>query len=434
VSARWRLATTILLLSAIGFGVNAHVATELDRRAAFADWDTLFGSDPNWYLRRLTDGTYSSKRHPLLGVLVHQPARAIGAVAAASAGADERAARRRSVLLASPLAGAARTALLIALCVTIGTGLRFAALIALLDIASLSRLIFGSMPESYAATAVALTWMFYLTARALKAAPGAPISAAAWLACGIFGTGVTLTNIVPFAILLFAVYHARGLGWSRAALRSGRLAGSVLIAIVMLHVASLALVQPDPPVETRAATAPASAGAPIATPRLENLSPFVRFRPLAIVRQLPLIATATFVGPPPAIDPRPPLPSGQPHARAQFRMPTTSLTPAWAWCVAMVTLAVGVGIAGARSASPWRPLFRANAAILAFNLALFTLWGGGNIFMFTLHWQPCLLLVFAAGPLATGRMRTAAAATLVAFVAMAIVWNATFLHTMWQAL
>jgi hypothetical protein len=439
VNTGWRLAATIALLSTLGFAANAYVAVEFDRRAAYADWETLFNSDPNWYLPRLTDGTYSSKRHPLLHLFVHQPARAIAALTSATFGRDERAVRRQVVILAAPVASAAKTALLVALCARLGIGLRFAALIALVDITSLSRLVFGSIPESFSATALALVWMFYVAARTLRNGPDAPISFAAWFTCGLFGMGVTLTHIVPFAILLVAVNRVRRLDWLNAAARSVGLVGLVLVAGVVLHVASQALVQPDPNDQEKKPGIGSAAGGPGSTPQpLQNVTPFVRFRPLEILRQLrqlPLVTVATFLGPPPTIIPTMLPATDRPHAHAYFVMPTTELNGEWLWCLSIVAITIGTAaLAAWRFASAWQPLILANGVILLFNLALFTVWGGGNIFMFTLYWQPCFLLLLATGALAADRLGILMSIVLVALVAMAVIWNTRFLEVMWRAL
>ena len=427
----------ILFVSAVGFAVNTFVTTEFDRRAAYQDWETLFGSDPNWYLPRLTDGTYSSRRHPLLHVFVHVPARAVAGVVSGVTGTDEGRVRRQVVLLASPAASAAKTALLLAMCLALGLGLPFSILIALLDMASLSRLVFGSIPESFGATALALTWMLYLTARALLDDANAPFRRTAWFVCGLFAIGVTLTNAVPFAIVLLAVLVGRGLEWTNAVIRSLGIAGLVLLTVGILHLASQVLVRPDPQERAAPLAAPTLANPPVAEPPapLGNIAPFVKLRPMALLRQLPLVTAATFLGPPPTVRPAPPPAQSRPHARVQLRVPATELTGEWLWCLAVVSLALGVALFAARGTPvSLRPLRLAVAAILGFNLALFSVWGGASIFMFTLHWQPCLLVLLAVGGLRSTRATSAATTVYAALLAMEVVWNVRFLQLAWGAL
>lgn len=435
-SGRYSRLLAILFVSAVGFAVNTFVATEFDRRAAYQDWETLFGSDPNWYLPRLTDGSYSSKRHPLLHVFVHVPARALASFVSGVAGTDELRLRRQLVLLASPAASAAKTALLLAMCLALGLRLPFSILIALLDMASLSRLVFGSIPESFGPTALALTWMLYLTARALLDDATATFRRTAWFVCGLFAIGVTVTNAVPFAIVLLAVLVGRGLEWTNAVIRSLGIAGLVLLTVGILHLASQALVQPAPQ-ERASIAAPGPANPLVAEPPapLGNIAPFVKLRPMALLRQLPLVTGATFLGPPPTVRPAPPAAQSRPQARVQLRMSTTELTGEWLWCLAVVSVALGVALfAARRTPVSLRPLLLALGAILGFNLALFSVWGGANIFMFTLHWQPCLLVLLAVGGLRSTRATSAAVTVYAALLAMEVVWNARFLQLAWGAL
>ena len=435
-SGRYSPLLAILFVSAVGFAVNTFVTVEFDRRAAYQDWETLFGSDPNWYLPRLTDGTYSSKRHPLLHVFVHVPARAIAGFVSGVTGTDEGWLRRQVVLLASPAASAAKTALLLAMCLALGLRLPVSILIALLDMASLSRLVFGSIPESLGATALALTWMLYLTARALLDDANATFRRTAWFACGLFAIGVTLTNVVPFAIVLVAVLVGRGLEWRSAVIRSLGIAGLLLLTVGILHLASQVLVQPDPQERAAPITAPGPANPPVAGPPapLGNITPFVQLRPMALLRQLPLVTAATFLGPPPIVGPAPP-PAQNPQGRVKLRVPTTELTGEWLWCLAVVSVALGVALVAARRTPvSLRPLLLAVAAILGFNLALFSVWGSETIFIFTLHWQPCLLVLFALGGLGSTRLTSAAVTVYAALLAMEVVWNARFLQLAWGAL
>ena len=422
-----------LLLSAIGFGVNLYVATAFDERHAYEDWETLFSSDPNWYLRKLIDGTYASKRHPLFHVFVSMPARGLSHVAAAVTGADEATLRRQLLLLAAPLASGMKTALLLGFCVTLGLSLRWSVLIALVDIASLSRLIFGSIPESFGATALAMTWILLLTARTLRNPDAAP-SRGWWFACGLFALGVTITNVVPFGILLAIVLRVRLGNWVPALRQAGVMAMLVLLAGAVLHAISLPLVEPEPPRGARVASLqPAVAITSTATPEsIRQLRRFVLFAPQIMMKHLAGGTTSTFMAPP-AINL--PVPADR-RARTRLHVDTQAYTREWLACIAfvfVVFIAAVIAIPGVAGA---RPLFFGIIVVLAFNLALFSLWGtGDSVFLYTLHWQPFLVALLALALMTQARrLRPIVTASVFLFLGAEVLLNARFLSAAWRAL
>ena len=65
-SRQWAQRLLVMaLLSVVGFAANLYVATEFDKRHAYEEWETLFGSDPNWYLLKLIkrSGAPMARRH-----------------------------------------------------------------------------------------------------------------------------------------------------------------------------------------------------------------------------------------------------------------------------------------------------------------------------------------------------------------------------------
>jgi hypothetical protein len=135
-----------LFLSAIGFACCYRVAKELDVHGAFRDWDIWFASDPNFYLEKLERGAYTSKRHPLVYAFVYPPAWAASKAVDSITGVEEDSIRHKVLLLGTPLVAAAKTIFLLLLLSTLEMPLAFACVIALIDIASASRLAFGSIP------------------------------------------------------------------------------------------------------------------------------------------------------------------------------------------------------------------------------------------------------------------------------------------------
>jgi hypothetical protein len=65
---------------------------------------------------------------------------------------------------------------------------------------------------------------------------------------------------------------------------------------------------------------------------------------------------------------------------------------------------------------------------------MFTMWGGGYLFMYALHWQPCLLVLLAGGGMASGRVVSSVGAVYATLLVMEILWNVRFLESAWRAL
>jgi hypothetical protein len=66
---------------------------------------------------------------------------------------------------------------------------------------------------------------------------------------------------------------------------------------------------------------------------------------------------------------------------------------------------------------------------LVFNVAVFSFWGGHDYFMFTLHWQPCLLVLLAGIGLLRGKSRIAGYLLCLTILVTTIVWNLKFFES-----
>jgi hypothetical protein len=100
----------------------------------------------------------------------------------------------------------------------------------LLGVFSFSGLVFGSIPESFALSNLAITLGFLLAVW-----PRMGIQRwATWFVLGTIAVGVTLTNLVYVAILYFTARLNVGDDWRRAALRCLPMLGAIGIATVLL--------------------------------------------------------------------------------------------------------------------------------------------------------------------------------------------------------
>jgi hypothetical protein len=89
--------------------------------------------------------------------------------------------------------------------------------------------------------------------------------------------------------------------------------------------------------------------------------------------------------------------------RTLFRM-NKHFTPELWPVFLLITICAGLGAINLLNAGRKELLIcRATAAIVTWNLLLFSAWGGDNLFLYTLHWQPCFLVLFGGFALARAK-------------------------------
>lgn len=214
------------LLAVLAFGLHLSLAWRFDATGAFAQTNVLFDADPNTRLLTLTEGRHLGIKHPNMMPYFTPAVRLAADIAGALDPADAPAAewRRALGLGVVPLASALTTALVFALFCLLGFPTPSAAVAAGLEAVSFSTLVFGSIPESYGLTALALALAYVLAA--LRVSLASPRGIAAWIAVGVFATGITIANVAFVAILMLASTSDR-----RAPLASAARAAAVAVAI-----------------------------------------------------------------------------------------------------------------------------------------------------------------------------------------------------------
>src|SRR6185312_2214145 len=190
-------------LAAAGFALNLLVSWQLFERNVFYYHNNVFDGDPDVYLRYILGFAQMARRHPLMMVFVF-PLGLCGAVAQSLLHGPFRI---WSVIVYGPLVGAAKSILLMAAMRRISMPLWWAALITLADALSLARLTVGSMPESFGFTATVFALLFLLCASAVT---GKGVRAGRWVICGVLLCGITITNIIPWALVLGCVLLQTG--------------------------------------------------------------------------------------------------------------------------------------------------------------------------------------------------------------------------------
>jgi hypothetical protein len=446
-AAEWRDLVSSAALALAAFVLHLELALRLDRLGAFERFNTLFGADPNLRLEALRRGDPLFRlAHPGLSYLLGIPIRALGRLAATLVPGNpvpDQAARAIALGVA-PLASALSCVVLLRLFRRLGLPFTAALLLTLLTALSFSSIIYGSMPETYGVSALAIAIAYALFVRSHRV--GVPTELA-WLAAGVFASGVTITNIVPVAVLYFV----------RAARKQGRpgvaLVRTIGMGALAVFIASAAGVASEAFLRVRGAPGPSER---------EWIARYVVEQPLLHYATFP---TAIVNG----IAPAPPtrLPAFSLEMRAQAGTSRRKAAPSEDVAApggapgdtaprgAAAGGAEG-GVAAGRpnarlarltlqpSHRPFSPrnlggivllavlawaafhrrdgdpetvsVARASLAIIGFNWILHGFWGG-ETFLYSQHWHVSLMFAVAALTLIAGARRRAVVAILAASTA-----------------
>jgi hypothetical protein len=231
--------------------------------------------------------------------------------------------------------------------------------------------------------------------------------------CGVVLTGITVTNFIPFVLVLTITVVLSGRPFKDTTwttMRTAAMTGTLVAALALFLVMGVKPEAPDRnPRSTGVAKAP--------TRSVAALDPLQRtwfhVDPVRILQVAPLLNTYAFTGPLPAIVPRSPYFSlwpDDPSFPVGFRMPD-QWSSGWVYPVILVSLLIILGIAGWFLALRRRNrLGLAALAIVAFELCLHTVWGSGELYLYVLNWQSALLLLVAGCWFLTRRIRGIAVA------------------------
>jgi hypothetical protein len=234
----WREGAGSAALAVAVFSTHLWLAFRLDRLGLFERFNTLFGADPNLRLESLRRGDALFRLpHPGLSYLLGIPIRALGRVAAAVLPGDPAPdpILRGIALGVAPLASALVCLILLRLLRRLGFAFGTAFALTLLSAVSFSAIVFGSMPETHVPSALAIALACALFLRSREG--GGFRTELAWLGVGVLASGITITNIVPVAVLyFFRGTHRTG----RAGITLARTMGIAALAVVVACAAGLA--------------------------------------------------------------------------------------------------------------------------------------------------------------------------------------------------
>jgi hypothetical protein len=216
---RWAMAAVAVLLGVLSLGLHTTLAWQLDRLGAFEKKDVLFDADVKTRLQAISAGRHLGVKHPNLMAYFTPPITlAARSLATVCPGCRTEAELQRVLgKLVVPAASALKTMLVFLLFRRLGFSSLQATTATLLSLLSFSTLVFGSIPESYGLTALAMA-----IAYAVAAASDGELTwrrMILWIALGVFAMGITLTNVAFVALLLWAASSEKRLiaGGVRAA-------------------------------------------------------------------------------------------------------------------------------------------------------------------------------------------------------------------------
>ena len=418
----------IVALSLLGFGVNASIGVKLDRLGAFNDYNVVFTSDTPLYVSLLAQGAYYSRRHPLIHVLCYPPVWAGAKILTSLTGRSEPELRRSLLLLLVPLLQGLKTPLLMLCLGRLGIPFWFRVIIALIDIASSGRLVFGSILDSYGVFAPACTLGFCLAAG--SAATPSDVPRSKWFACGVITAGANITGVIPFFIVLLAALLPDCSDWKNALYRTSRIAAATAGVVLGLHLASGPLVSSIRPDLNSSIVRRPKPGAKSTT------RAWFHFRPASVAQQIPFIVADTFVvGSRPLTQATHYDPRAYVRPRARLKGITHRLYGPSLLLVSMVAAILCMGGYGLfRAGGIHRRLAVASFAIFLYYIGIFVFWGTANLFLYTLLWQSGFLVLLAGIWFLPVLARRVGLALCVALLGFEIVLNLQFLDFVFSVL
>ena len=377
-------------LTLLSFSLHLGLGAHFRGLGVCDEWNVLFDADPNVYLTSFAGGGLigpwggRSFVHPNLSNFVHPPlvllARSIERLHLSRR--EPRELRRDLAMGVAPLFAALRVPVLLALFRLLGFPLGWGGLFCLLDLVSFSGLLFGSLPESYGPTGTLLAVTYLLVADAIR--PGGRIRHAAWLATGVVVTGITISNLLPFALIYGLTVRFQ----PRAPRGASAMAGAaVSTALMTAAVAAL----------TFGIYRLGGYAAGSALPFSPHVTPhvFEAWDPdlLKAVRDFPLALANTFAPGLPGQVPKD-FP-GDLHSFTLTFAPTGRALTGFDLRSIAILAALAVGMAGhLRAPHVQRAMTWAIAGVMAFSWLFYSLYGR-ELFLYSQHWQVTALLMLA---------------------------------------
>ena len=329
-------------------------------------------------------------KHPNVGLLLNPPILVAAKLLSLVSAWEPRRWAFVLSLLVCPLFSALQTVILYLSFRTLRITWALALLLATFSQMSMSRLLLGSIPESYPLSALGITCLFWLVAHAVTKRGFVP--SLAWLAAGVFTAGMTTTNGILVPLGLFLARAGRREALRPRVLRTVGLSALVLAVNLLLMVISWGVY--PPPGDPRALS--------------QDTKAFFGFFAAETAREFPVVTAYGFFGPRPAIFPNTRAIERERPARISFSYrEQTGLGWSSGLRVRLLAALLGAGLWGWRSARPGMtavPLFA--LVSIGFHYVMYSLIRGPDLLLYSLHWQVPVMYLVAGIAYLPGRARS----------------------------
>jgi hypothetical protein len=241
------LVAALLCLAAASLLLHLAIALQFERLGVYFLNDVLFGSDTHDFLATLSHGEHPSRTvAAILGGAVHAyvwfyVAPFVRMVAWLAVGLHVLHGSLPDVrvelgVVAAPIFSALQTFALGIVLYLMGVRTVPIVLLSVLNIATFSGLIYGSVPDHFILSNLAITLLLMTVAGARRFLRADRL--AVWIPLGLFTAGITITNVAVVGIAHFVTrLFARRLPFRTALARSFTLAVSIFVIIVVTIVA-----------------------------------------------------------------------------------------------------------------------------------------------------------------------------------------------------
>lgn len=388
------------------FVLNYAVECRLNSLQVFGQYNILFDADPNTRLDSICSGVEGrSLIHPHLSNVFSLPIMLVGKVAIVLGldGQQEIPLRRSLGLLVVPVASGLTASVWFFLFLLLGLSVWRSSILTSLGAMSFSQLVFGSMPDHFAVGGLALALCYLLAADDLNR--GGRVRWLAWMAAGMLTMGITATNVITPAVLLFTCLLRRGWGVLDACRRT--IAFGAIVSVITYA--------------TAIACSACFGDMDVMLSEKDNITFVGKYwtdDAFHKAMRLPALLANTIAPPSVGVMPNTVRGYGERYDIEFTLESTTGVLPVLICGVLLVSGTIG----GFKGTPSYRVVAMASVAILALNLIMHTFFGRES-FLYSQHWLTPLLVLLGGNLSYRGPCRNVGICLLGTLLAVAVAAN-----------